>query len=475
MYSSWTLGRKLAMTCAFLLTLASALAAVGLSSISSLSSTIHLISVDCLPGVTAIGELKATAFEFHSQVGAHIGIGAEQQRQIESNLDRIRKEFQAGLKKYEATITLDEDRALFVKIPPAWEAYGAKAEAVLALSRAGKAQDAYALFERELLPVFEEVRRTTQVEVDWNNQWAKKNVELAKETATSRSRLLVTIAAVAFLVGTSLTFVVIRGTNRTLGALAGNLGQMASHISAASGQLEGASQSLAAGASQQAAAVEETSATTSEISSMATSNSSSTAAASQLMGEATARFEQAHVKLSAMTQAMNGISTSSHEIGRIIRVIDEIAFQTNILALNAAVEAARAGQAGAGFAVVADEVRSLAQRSAQAAKDTESLIAQSIERARLGELEVAGVVAAVEAITADATRVRQLVDEVTGSSQEQTTGVNQIAQAMVQLETAARSAAATAEECAASAQELKAQSETMRGSVDTLSRLVGAR
>src|SRR6202043_255065 len=132
--------------------------------------------------------------------------------------------------------------------------------------------------------------------------------------------------------------------------------------------------------------------------------------------------------------SMTDITASSNKISKIIKVIDEIAFQTNILALNAAVEAARAGEAAAGFAVVADEVRNLAQRSAQAARDTAALIEESIETSREGNTRLDQMAGAVVAMTGNSTRVKSLVDEVNSGNQEQARGMDQIARAILEME-----------------------------------------
>jgi methyl-accepting chemotaxis protein/methyl-accepting chemotaxis protein-1 (serine sensor receptor) len=174
-----------------------------------------------------------------------------------------------------------------------------------------------------------------------------------------------------------------------------------------------------------------------------------------------------------MVVAMSDIKTSSDKVGKIIRVIDEIAFQTNILALNAAVEAARAGEAGMGFAVVADEVRNLAQRCAQAARDTAGLIEESICKSNEGKMKVDQVAAAIQAITQESAKVKALVDEVSVGSQEQTRGIEQVSKALMQIEQVTQQSAANAEESAAAAEELTAQASTLMEVVDQLSAMVG--
>ena len=174
-----------------------------------------------------------------------------------------------------------------------------------------------------------------------------------------------------------------------------------------------------------------------------------------------------------MVIAMDEINTQSNKISKIIKVIDEIAFQTNILALNAAVETARAGEAGMGFAVVADEVRNLAQRCAEAAKDTATLIEESIGKSTDGKTKVDHVAASIRAITAESVKVKALVDEVNHGSEEQARGVQQVAQALAQMDRVTQQTAASAEETASSAEELSAQSAAMNDIVRQLAEIVG--
>jgi methyl-accepting chemotaxis protein/methyl-accepting chemotaxis protein-1 (serine sensor receptor) len=169
---------------------------------------------------------------------------------------------------------------------------------------------------------------------------------------------------------------------------------------------------------------------------------------------------------------MSEITAQSDKISRIIKVIEEIAFQTNILALNAAVEAARAGAAGMGFAVVADEVRNLAQRSSQAARDTSALIQESISKSHEGKVKVDSVTQSFQRITTDVEQMSVLVAEVSKGSGEQRKGVEQVARALTEIEQVTQRTAADAEESAAAAEELNAQATAMRGVVTRLRALV---
>jgi methyl-accepting chemotaxis protein/methyl-accepting chemotaxis protein-1 (serine sensor receptor) len=233
------------------------------------------------------------------------------------------------------------------------------------------------------------------------------------------------------------------------------------------------SQSLAQGASEQAASLEETSASSEEINSMARKNTDNSRSTAELLARSQEKVDHANRYLEDMVVSMDQITQSSGKISKIIKVIDEIAFQTNILALNAAVEAARAGEAGMGFAVVADEVRSLAQRSAQAAKDTAALIEDSITRSNEGKGKVDQVAVAIRAVTEDSAKVKIMVDEVKLGSEEQSRGIEQIGKAINQMEQLTQTNAASAEESAAAAEELSAQSVALKDVIRRLQEMVG--
>jgi methyl-accepting chemotaxis protein len=242
----------------------------------------------------------------------------------------------------------------------------------------------------------------------------------------------------------------------------------------ASGQLSGAGQSLASGSSEQAAALEETSASLEEMSSMTSRNATSAARAKVLAGQTRSAAETGATDMAAMKKAMDEIKTSSDDISKIIKAIDEIAFQTNILALNAAVEAARAGEAGMGFAVVAEEVRNLAQRAAQAARDTTAKIDGSAARSAHGVAVTAKVAGSLAEIVTKAREVDSLVAEIAQASTEQSQGIAQVNTAVAQIDKVTQEIAATAETSAASAEELNAQAVVLKDAVHDLLALVGS-
>ena len=279
--------------------------------------------------------------------------------------------------------------------------------------------------------------------------------------------------AVLILVLAGFSFFNRRSILRPLSAAIDHLEAVSAQTESASREITSSSHSLAEGASEQAAALEQTSSSLEKMSSMTKQNAASAQKATELAQEARHAAESGVADMQSMKVAMDAIQSSSDDIAKIIKTIDEIAFQTNILALNAAVEAARAGEAGMGFAVVADEVRSLAHRSALAAKETGSKIEGAIGKTAQGVEISSKVAAALNDIVLKARQVDQLAAEVASASREQTQGIEQINIAVEQMDKVTQSNAAAAEESAAAAQELNSQANIMKGSVLKLVQLVG--
>jgi methyl-accepting chemotaxis protein/methyl-accepting chemotaxis protein-1 (serine sensor receptor) len=304
---------------------------------------------------------------------------------------------------------------------------------------------------------------------------SRATADSAKEASDrlhSGAAILAGACVAGLLVGLALAFLVTRNISRSLGKVTEDLGESAHRVADAASQVSGSAQSLAQGASQQAASLEETSASSEQINAMASQNRSSSSAAADNMAEVSEHVGGANRNLEEMLISMDEINSSSEKISRIIKAIDEIAFQTNILALNAAVEAARAGESGLGFAVVADEVRNLSQRCAQAAQDTEELIRDSVAKSSEGRAKVGQVATAVRSITESSVKVMGLVDEVKRGSVEQARGIEQVAKAIAQMERVTQATAASAEQSASASEELRGQSEALQAIVVRLDSMV---
>jgi methyl-accepting chemotaxis protein len=277
---------------------------------------------------------------------------------------------------------------------------------------------------------------------------------------------------VALLLSVPITAAVIRGVRKDLNVITFDLETATTQVLGSAQHLAGSSVTLSETASQQAATIQETSAASSQIQSLTQSTTQHSIDAAAIVAKSQSGFAQANHSLDAMAQAMQEIAGSSQKVSKIIRIIDDIAFQTNILALNAAVEAARAGDAGMGFAVVAEEVRNLAQRSAQAAHETALLIEESLEKSTSGRQTVDRVAESIQTVTAESTRIRDLIEQIKEQGLEQSKGIGQIAQAIVLMERATQSSAAKAAEDSHGAVQLNAQADALKQTLHRLHSMV---
>ncbi|MCE9574671.1 MAG: methyl-accepting chemotaxis protein [Deltaproteobacteria bacterium] len=368
-------------------------------------------------------------------------------------------EFRAQLGKLRALALSPEIDAGIDEVMPRLDAYAATAVKVtdmVATDRAGA---------QALRPQIDQTFRELQTVMDTLGDKIERGNDTAGviDEVYAFRRWLAILALAAALGGLifGVTMAVRVSARLTEGVAA--LQSNSRDVSEAATQVATVSQSMAQGASTQAASIEETSAALEEIATMTKRNAGSAGQATESTADTRAAAEQSAQLMGDLVGAMDAIKGSSDEIGKIIKVIDEIAFQTNMLALNAAVEAARAGEAGMGFAVVADEVRSLAQRSAQAASDTAGKIEESIRRSNNGVEITRRVHTSLSEIVGRIRKIDELTREISGASQEQARGIAQTNSAVAQMDRVTQQNASLADQVATSAGQLTGQAQNLLG------------
>jgi methyl-accepting chemotaxis protein len=295
----------------------------------------------------------------------------------------------------------------------------------------------------------------------------------AMESIITRSNILMVVLSLAGIVlGIIIATVITLGITKPVHRIIEGLSAGSEQVTSASTQVAGASQEMAEGSSEQASSLEETSSSLEEMSSMTKQNADNANQADGAMKAAGKQVEQGVEAMTRMSSAIDAIQASSGETAKIIKTIDEIAFQTNLLALNAAVEAARAGEAGKGFAVVAEEVRNLAQRSAEAARNTSDLIEESQKNAEAGVNVAEEVAKNLTGIQEGAGKVGTLIAEIAAASKEQAQGIEQVNLAVAEMDKVVQRNAANAEESASASEELSSQAQELNAMVADLVTIV---
>lgn len=339
---------------------------------------------------------------------------------------------------------------------------------IINLALAGKQRLAWELYQNEAAPFFKAYIDSIGKLTDINVKESDDMYAQSKKDATTSTIMLLVISLASFGLLLTLGTMVSKMITGPISQAVGELDEGAHQVAAASEQLSAASEQLASGTSEQAAAIQETSASIEESDSMVRQNTDNTQEAAVLAKKTKEFADRSQDKMEKMTVSMGELKKSSDDIAKIIKVIDEIAFQTNILALNAAVEAARAGDAGKGFAVVAEEVRNLAQKSAQATKDTAKIIESNLLLSKQNTDMTQEVDSDIKEINLQAQKVSDLLGEIAVASKEQSQGIEQIDKAIKQMEQVLHSNASTAEESASASRELSSQADSVKDIVQTL-------
>ncbi len=473
---NWTVRKQITLGFGAVITLSIALGGATVFLLGQIETRTETVAAELLPSLNDAAEILVNANAIQLDIVRHrLARSVEEKNAKEAEIARGRAANVRLIEDFSRFAATPEARARVETMAAQRAAYIKAADEILELSRANKVDEAYEFNRTTLLPAFSAFEKSVR-EIYLSTETHAQQLARANIAAGRKITAIVAATTAAiFVLGSAVGIFILLRLTRSLREIAGAIDGGARHISGAAGQVAAASQALAEGSTEQAASLEESSASLEEMAGMTKQNAGSATRASELTRQAREAADLGTRDMQAMGAAMGAIRASSDDIAKIIKTIDEIAFQTNILALNAAVEAARAGSAGLGFAVVADEVRSLAQRSALAARETAEKIEGAIDKTAQGVHLTGQVSRSLGEIVAKVREVDTLVSDVAHASRDQTSGVTQINTAVGQMDKVVQSNASAAEETAASATELDSQARALLAAVGNLNALVGAR
>ena len=505
-FSNMRIGARLSLAFATVLTLTALLGVASVVNLARVNGASDELASKWLPSVGALGAARASMLEYRDMEMRHArAADASYRAEYEDKLKEAQARVEEQLGKHAQMPAGDEEKALAAAVNAKWKEYLGFSAKVQDLGRNDKGDDARDISDGAAKMAADEAI----AEVDKLSAFSFERGSQAANGAAAVYKLsrMITLGlvALALVLGVTMAVLITRGLLKQLGGepamavavaravaegnlsthvplragdttslLAGlkhmqtSLANVVQQVRSGSERVAGASSEIAQGnadlsarTEQQASALQQTSASMEELGSTVQQNAHNAREADTLANNASMVASRGGEAVTRVVQTMRGINESSRKIADIIGTIDGIAFQTNILALNAAVEAARAGEQGRGFAVVASEVRSLAQRSAEAAKEIRSLIAASVERVEQGTAQVDEAGATMTEVVNSITRVTAIVREISSASQEQSAGVAQVGQAVTQMDQTTQRNAALVEQSAAAAESLRQEAQQL--------------
>ena len=506
MMTNLKVGHRLALAFGTLVAMLLAIAGLALWGMGQMRASTVEINTNWLPSVEVLAQMNTAKSDFRVFELRHVLTTDEKgMADVEQRMAAKLAEFEKLRDAYVKLISSEEERKIYDAFAADWKAYLQVHDRMLALSRKNETDEAKKLMFGESRTLYDSAAASLLKDIDLNHKGALDEGANSDRIAATARNTMTAGAALSIALAIGLALLVTRSIVRQLGGEPAEATQLATAIAAgdltraiavkaddhaslmsrlavmqqslltvvsgvrqnsesvatASAQIAQGNQDLSQRTEEQASALQQTAATMEQLSTTVRHNADSAQQANQLAQGATTIAATGGEVVGQVVATMQGISDSSRKIGDIIGVIDGIAFQTNILALNAAVEAARAGEQGRGFAVVASEVRSLAQRSAQAAKEIKGLIGHSVEQVEQGTVLVDRAGKTMGEIVGSIRRVSDIVAEITSASLEQSSGISQVGDAVSQMDQVTQQNAALVEESAAAAASLKGQAQQL--------------